>query len=213
MHIGSTIHMRQRHRAVSNVMTVDHNAHHTRSCDSALVNSWNNTHGYGCSMTRTIICCIRQINPYISNDGRRSYRPLHPVSPTGWPRRRKATGSAEQLPQACAVHGRWVAPSPCMPSAGHSRSAAGCEATGGTGRIVRALAPHTDSRGGTLSARCREGTCNTGRAGTGQVPSSALFCGDNRQTHLGGRGPPGCSGERDRWLSLGSDDLNARTRA
>ena len=99
-----------------------------------------------------------------------------------------------------------------MPPAGHNRSAAGCEATGGTGRIVRALAPHTDSRGGTLSARCREGTCNTGRAGTGQVPSSALFCGDNRQTHLGGRGPPGCSGERDRWLPLGGDDLNKRTR-
>ena len=101
-----------------------------------------------------------------------------------------------------------------MPPAGHNRSAAGCEATGGTGRIlvVRALAPHTDSRGGTLSARCREGTCNPGRAGTGQVPSSALFCGDNRQTHLGGRGPPGCSGERDRWLPLGGDDLNKRTR-
>ncbi len=40
------------------------------------------------SMTRTIVCCIRQISLYISNDGRGSYRPLHPVSPTGWPRRR-----------------------------------------------------------------------------------------------------------------------------
>ena len=82
----------------------------------------------------------------------------------------------------------------------------------GSGRIVRAIDPHTVSRGGTLSAHCCEGTCNTGRAGIGQVPFSALFCGDNRQTHLGGRGPPGCSGERDRWLPLGSDDLNARTR-
>ena len=173
-------------------------------------------------MTRTIICCIRQTYPYINNDDRGTYRTGHCTryTPTGWPRRRKAScrigrATTPKPPRHVpGVHGRWVAPSPCMPPAGHNRSAAGhgCEATGGTGRIVRVLAPHTVSRGGTLSARCREGTCNTGRAGTGQVPSSALFCGDNRQTHLGGRGPPGCSGERDRWLPLGSDDLNARTR-
>ena len=179
---------------------------------SVLSKQWNNNH---CSIMR---CCAVYLmpDPHSTERRRRSKnRPLHPVTPTGWPRRR----SGHRIGQAttpkhvpCTGDGSHPPRGPCMPPAGHNRSAAGCEATGGTGRIVRAIAPHTDSRGGTLSARCREGTCNTGRAGTGQVPSSALFCGDNRQTHLGGRGPPGCSGERDRWLPLGSDDLNARTR-
>ena len=51
-----------------------------------------------------------------------------------------------------------------------------------------------------------------GEGGDRAGPSLGPPCGDNRQTHLGGRGPPGCSGERDRWLPLGSVDSNAPTR-
>ena len=51
-----------------------------------------------------------------------------------------------------------------------------------------------------------------GEGGDRAGPILGPPCGDNRQTHLGGRGPPGCSGERDRWLPLGGDDLNKRIR-
>ena len=46
-----------------------------------------------------------------------------------------------------------------------------------------------------------------GEGGDRAGPILGSPCGDNRQTRLGGRGPPGCSGERDRWLPLGGDDL------
>jgi hypothetical protein len=99
-----------------------------------------------------------------------------------------------------------------MLPAGHNRSAAGCEATGGTGRIVGAIDPHTDSRGRTTLGLPMRRHMQHGEGGDRAGPILGPPCGDNRQTHLGGRGPPGCSGERDRWLPLGGDDLNKRTR-
>ena len=99
-----------------------------------------------------------------------------------------------------------------MLPAGHSRSAAGCEATGRTGRIVGAIDPHTDSRGRTTLGLPMRRHMQHGVGGDRAGPILGPPCGDNRQKHLGGRGPPGCSGERDRWLPLGGDDLNKHTR-
>ena len=78
--------------------------------------------------------------------------------------------------------------------------------------MVGAIDPHTDSRGRTTLGLPMRRHMQHGEGGDRAGPILGPPCGDNRQTHLGGRGPPGCSGERDRWLPLGGDDLNKRTR-
>ena len=136
MHIGSAEHRRPRHRTVSNVMTVDHNTLQTRSCDQCtcqqngtlhIATLFDDAHDNLLHPTD-----LTPTSPTIEE----RYRIGHCTryTPTGWPRGRDATGSASNYPRACAVHGGWVAPLPCMPPAGHNWSAAGCEATGGTGR-------------------------------------------------------------------------------
>jgi len=141
-----------------------------------------------------------------------SHRPLHPVYPTGWPRRRSG----------CRI-GLATTPThvPCTEAG--SLPFRACPPRGTTGlqpvvkrrggpAVVRAIAPHTDSRGRTTLGLPMRRHVQHGEGGDRAGPILGPPCGDNRQTHLGGRGPPGCSGERDRWLPLGSDDFNARTQ-
>ena len=136
MHIGSAEHRRPRHRTVSNVMTVDHNTLQTRSCDQCtcqqngtlhIATLFDDAHDNLLHPTD-----LTPTSPTIEEPYRIGHCTRY--TPTGWPRGRDATGSASNYPRACAVHGGWVAPLPCMPSAGHNWSAASCEATGGTGR-------------------------------------------------------------------------------
>jgi hypothetical protein len=165
-----------------------------------------------CSMTRTIICCIPQIYPYITND-RGPYRIGHCTRYTPPAGLEDATPPARLATTPTHV--------PCTEAG--SLPFRACPPRGTTGlqpvvkrrggpAVVRAIAPHTDSRGRTTLGLPMRRHMQHGEGGDRAGPILGPPCGDNRQTHLGGRGPPGCSGERDRWLPLGSDDFNARTQ-
>ena len=129
-----------------------------------------------CSMTRTIICCIPQIYPYITND-RGPYRIGHCTRYTPPAGLEDATPPARLATTPTHV--------PCTEAG--SLPFRACPPRGTTGlqpvvkrrggpAVVRAIAPLTRIRAaGPLSACRCEGTCNTGRAGIGQVPFSALL--------------------------------------